>query len=340
MRRSDRTAHAGVAALMPLLAVSLFVVVVGAVRQAVELADLQVDAATAFVCPMHPEHTAGNEGSCPICGMALVPAAPFDVRDYRMDFRTVPPGVTPGEKAMLRFGIFHPGTGQRVTRFETVHEQRYHLFVISQDLEYFRHIHPEQQRDGTWSVDVVLPKAGYYKVLSDFFPGLGSAQFIARPLVTAGYDGDLVASSARLVPDTAPTKVVDDVTATVSYSPSTFVAGQWGHLTFHLTDTASGRPITDLQSYLGAMGHTLIMSEDMVHYVHSHPINLLPGSGDDGPPEFLIPPGTDLETLRGGPDVTFEGLIPTPGRYRAWAQFRRHDRVYTFPFTFEATGAE
>ena len=57
--------------------------------------------------------------------------------------------------------------------------------------------------------------------------------------------------------------------------PPTFVAGLYGHLNFHLTDTATGRPITDLQTYLGAFGHTLIMSEDMVDYVHSHPLDIL-----------------------------------------------------------------
>ena len=46
-------------------------------------------------------------------------------------------------------------------------------------------------------------------------------------------------------------------------------ANFYGHITFHLKDTASGRPVTDLQTYLGAFGHTLIMSEDMVDYVHS-----------------------------------------------------------------------
>jgi len=97
-----------------------------------------------------------------------------------------------------------------------------------------------------------------------------------------------------------------------------------------------GRPITDLQTYLGAFGHTLIMSEDMVDYVHSHPLDILAMPDDDGgPPVFLIPPGADLEKLRGGPDVTFEGLMPKPGTYRAWTQFRRNDKIHTFAFTFK-----
>jgi hypothetical protein len=127
---------------------------------------------------------------------------------------------------------------------------------------------------------------------------------------------------------------VEDITATLSYDPPAFSAGVYGHLNFHLTDSASGRPITDLQTYLGAYGHTLIMSEDMVDYVHSHPLDILAMPNDDGIPKFVIPPGADLERLRGGPDVTFEGLMPRPGMYRAWTQFRRNDKIHTFAFTF------
>ena len=177
------------------------------------------DQETAWVCPMHPDYTMDVAGKCPRCGMDLVRAAPFDVRDYHLDFRTVPAVVKAGQTAKLLFRIFHPGTGEAIKKFEIVHERQYHLFVISQDMEYFQHIHPEEQPDGTWTIDVTLPKAGYYKVLSDFMPSGGASQFIARPLVTAGYTGDLAADSAHLVPDTVNTKTVDDITATLAYDP-------------------------------------------------------------------------------------------------------------------------
>ena len=187
--------------------------------------------ATAWVCPMHSDYTADVAGTCPRCGMALVHAAPFDVRDYDLDFGTVPPVVKVGEKATLRFRILHPGTGEVVKKFEVVHERQYHLFVISQDMEYFQHVHPQEQADGTWTIDVTLPKPGYNKVLSDLLPSGGSSQFIARPLVTAGYSGDLVADSAHLTPDRVATKIDGDITATVTYDPQQFVVGQYGHIT-------------------------------------------------------------------------------------------------------------
>jgi hypothetical protein len=294
---------------------------------------------TAFLCPMHPDFTLDVEGKCPRCGMALVRAAAYDVRDYKLEFRTIPAVVVAGKKATLHFKVSHPGFNAVIEKFEVVHDRKYHLFVISQDMEYFQHIHPEQRPDGTWTIDVTLPKPGYYKVLSDFLPAGGSTQFIARPLVTATYAGDLAADSAHLVPDTAFRKAVDDLTAEVSFDPPTFVAGLYGHLNFRLTDTGTGRPVTDLQTYLGAFGHTLIMSEDMVDYVHSHPIDIS-ASDENGPKQFMLPPDADPEKLRGGPDVTFEGLIPKPGRYRAWTQFRRNGKLYTFATTFSVGASE
>jgi hypothetical protein len=131
---------------------------------------------------------------------------------------------------------------------------------------------------------------------------------------------------------------VGDTTAKVTYDPPEFQIALYGHMTYFLTDTASGKPITDLQTYLGAFGHTLIMSEDMEDYVHSHPLDILALPDDDGgPPQFLIPPGADLEKIRGGPEVTFEGLMPKPGLYRAWTQFRRNDQVRTFAYTFHVS---
>ena len=292
-----------------------------------------------WMCPMHPDYTATADGRCPRCGMALVRGDPFDVRDYGLDLHTDPPVVRAGERARLRFAVFRPGSSELIRRFEVVHEKPYHLFVVGQDMEHFEHIHPQQQRDGTWSIEVRLPRAGYYKVLSDFVPGGGAAQLIARPLVTAGYGGDMIGDSARLVSDSVLTKTVDDVTATLSFDPPTFVAGLYGHLNYRLTDAVTGRPIADLQPYLGAFGHTLVLSEDGLSYVHAHPLNIRDTPDDGGLPVFLIPPDADLEALRGGPDVTFDGLIPKPGRYKAWTQFRRNDRIYTFAFAFEAVAA-
>jgi hypothetical protein len=111
-------------------------------------------------------------------------------------------------------------------------------------------------------------------------------------------------------------------------------------MNFYLTAASTGQPVADLQTYLGAFGHSLILSEDMVEYVHSHPIDLTSSFDEEsGPMLFMIPMGVDPETLRGGPEITFDGLMPKAGRYRSFTQFRWRDEIHTFAYTFDVIDA-
>ena len=55
---------------------ALLVLAAGAVVLAGVVASRAPGAGSAWVCPLHPEARASAPGSCPICGMALVPLAP------------------------------------------------------------------------------------------------------------------------------------------------------------------------------------------------------------------------------------------------------------------------
>lgn len=277
------------------------------------------EAPTGWFCPMHPDVTASGPGKCRKCDMQLVAGNPFDTREYLLDISTSPVAVEPGRPFTLQLAVRHPNTGTIMRTFEEVHEKKFHLFVISQDMTHFQHIHPELAADGSWTIEVTIPTAGYYRVLADFLPAGGSPQFLGRPLVTAGFEEDLLAQAPELTPDTSEPKTVDGITATVSLDPEKLLAGQYGHITYRLTDAATGEPVTNLQPYLGAFGHTLVLSEDMLDVVHSHPS---PG------------PGNDITQGAGGPQVTFEGYLPRPGLYRAWTQFLRNGRLSTFSYSF------
>ena len=85
-------------------------------------------------------------------------------------------------------------------------------------------------------------------------------------------------------------------------------------LLFRLADR--GQPVTDLEPYMGAMGHCAIISQDTGMFLHCHP-------------EQLYPPKPDG---RGGPDLAFHTEFPAPGLYKIWGQFRRGGRVIVAPF--------
>lgn len=44
------------------------------------------------------------------------------------------------------------------------------------------------------------------------------------------------------------------------------------NLDFAAFDAATGKPATDLQNYLGELAHFVIISEDLVDFVHAHPM--------------------------------------------------------------------
>ena len=276
---------------------------------------------TAWFCPMHPDVTSAEAGQCRKCGMTLVAGRPFDTRDYPLEIGITPRAVKAGAPFRMRFEIRHPTSGATVRNFELVHDRRFHLFVVSHDMQAFQHVHPEQQADGAWTLDVTVPKPGAYRVLSDFLPTGGAPQLQARTLVTGDFTGDLRFQDARLEVDTSWRKTAGTLTAELKFDPARLIAGQYGHLAFTLTDSATGAPATDLQPYLGAFGHAFILSEDLRDSVHSHP------------PEWRD--GREISSGFGGPEVMFEGYMPRPGRYRVWAQFLRRGELVTIPFTFE-----
>lgn len=275
-------------------------------------------ALAAYLCPMHPDVVARTAGACPKCGMALALADPFDAREFIVDVHARPAAPVAGRQAGLRLTVREPSTRAIVHDFVEVHEKPYHLFVVSQDLEHCDHVHPQQQADGSYFIDVTLPKPGYYRLYSDFLPLGGTPQVVPGVLVTAGATEGLASARARLVPDVVFTRTAGGMRVTLTLPADGLVAGRDEKLQYHVTDAATGAPASDIEPYLAAFGHTLVLSEDTLHYVHAHPVEILPEAG---------------AAARGGPDLTFKALLPKAGRYRLWTQLKRRGVVSTVAFT-------
>ena len=273
-----------------------------------------------YACAMHPDVMSDKPGKCPKCAMTLVRTRRPEMAEYEVKLATTPAVVKPGKKFRLSFLISHPKTRELVKEFNIVHDKPFHLFVVSQDLTYFAHIHPQQQADGGFTIETMVPKAGSYIIYCDIFPVGGMPQVAHLNLITAGFDGDLFSSQAQLEPDKILTKTLDGVRFELTLNPPEPIGGRPATLKYHLTDEKTGGPVTDLQPYLGAWGHTLILSEDVSDYIHSHPTE-------------MIPDGVDRTRIFGGPDASFDAFFPRPGRYRVWSQFQRQGKLITVVFT-------
>jgi len=140
--------------------------------------------------------------------------------------------------------------------------------------------------------------------------------------------------------------------------PSPIVAGQDVMLHFQVRN-AKGVPVKDLQPYLGAMGHCVILSNDTNLYLHSHPLGadgkmagMDHSMGDmkmDGM-KMDAPKSPDAKTGAikldkpdsGGPNVMFHTNFPKAGLYKVWGQFQHQDRIITASFVVDVepgTGA-
>ncbi|HYL39649.1 MAG TPA: heavy metal-binding domain-containing protein, partial [Bryobacteraceae bacterium] len=274
-----------------------------ATRKAVEAATLQ-EGALEYICPMDPDIRSKTPGVCSRCGMKLVAGVPV-LREYPVRVSTRPAALKPGEKIQLNFAVGDPETLKPIRDFEIVHEKLFHLFVISQDLSFFAHEHPEMQADGSFQIDWVFPKPGMYRVLSDFYPAAGTPQLVERTLLVPGLGFKLAA--AKLDADVGA-KESENLEVELSTDPREPVAGMKTLLFFRL------RPNQGLEPLLGAMGHMLAASSDLIDLIHTHPVQVT---------ESTSGPYTDIQ---------FNVIFPRAGVHRVWVQFQRKGVVNTVAF--------
>lgn len=266
------------------------------------------DRAETFWCPMHPDVRSADAGKCPLCAMDLVPIPPPKVGEYKLDVhadRDRRSGTIRG----LRFAVREPDTSAVVESLQVVHEKTFHLFIISRDLRFFDHVHPERRDDGSYELRQALP-VGEYMLIADFLPVGGTSQMVQRAIVSGR--PAFAAAAAPGAGEIVHTAAADGLRVTLEAGP--MVAGKEVLLTFSVAEAQTGAPVTDLQPYLGAPAHMLIVRADLSDAIHAHP----------------------EEVATRGPTVSFHPLVPAAGDYKLWIQFQRAGRVVTVPFVLRA----
>jgi hypothetical protein len=219
--------------------------------------------------------------------------------EYPLGLTLTPRAPRAGDRATLTFRVKNPKTGGAVNQFEVIHEKLFHMFVVSQDLEYFVHDHPAPAGGGVFRYLGVLPKPGMYRVLADFYPSSGTPQLTAKTIFVPG--GTL--ATPHLAADRGA-KHAANMDVELVTEPKEPIAGMKTLLFFRV------KPGDGLEQYLGAWGHMLTASDDLIDMIHTHP--------------FLAD---------GGPQIQFNVIFPRARTYRLWVQFQRKGVVNTASFT-------
>jgi hypothetical protein len=252
-----------------------------------------------YICPMDRDVNSAKPGVCPRCGMKMTPGDREPV-EYPVDMAVKKAGRKADSR--LEITVRDPRTHRSVIGFLPVHEKLFHLFVVSEDLEFFVHEHPVLGKDGRFRIDIGFPRGGLYRAFGDFYPDGGSPQTVVKSIVQPG------GQPAAWITHDDLAKQPSNLRVELTTVPPQPAPGVKTMLFFRVS------PAEGLEPYLGAWGHLFTASDDLIDLIHTHPF-----------------------AAEGAPEIQFNVIFPRARTYRVWAQFQRNGAVSTARFDVPVT---
>lgn len=264
---------------------------------------------------------------------------------YAVDVKPAAP-LQAGKPATLLFAI-KDSQGVPVKNLETVHESAMHVLIVSKDLSWFADEHPAIQADGTFKLAFAFPAPGEYVLFHDFTPPAAGQQIVQVPVTVPGQ----AAAPVALKVDTDKPKLIEGYSVKFS-TKGPLRTEEESELVFEITK--DGQPVMDLQPHAGAMGHIVVISQDLksVVHTHSHEESEEAGHSHGGKGESGGEHGGKGEggehgghgakpaaAASSGPDIRFHAHFQAPGLYKGWAQFQTKGKNLTVPFVMDVKAA-
>jgi hypothetical protein len=200
----------------------------------------------------------------------------------------------PGVRETLAFRVVDR-EGLTVRDFDVEHERAMHVIAVRRDLTGYQHVHPRRTADGGWAVDVAFPEPGPHRVYADFAAD-GNPHTLAADL---DVEGDY-----RATPLPGPAR-----SAAAGDGYEATVTADGGERRY--TVNRDGRPVDDLEPYLGARGHLVALREDDLEFQHVHP----------------------KDAATEGREIAFDVALEGAGSHRLFLQFKHDGKVRTAAFT-------
>lgn len=187
-----------------------------------------------------------------------------------------------------------------VLEYEVRHEKELHLIAVRRDFGDYRHLHPQFAGTGGWLVPDLSLSPGGWRLYADFQPKDGEP--------TVSHDDIVVPGTAKPVPETPESQ-----TATVD-GYQVVITADGPRLEFQVSRRDA---LINLEPYLGAYGHLVVLRETDLKYLHVHP--------EKSSPTEAIP---------------FDVEVPTAGRYHLYLDFKVDDVVRTAHFVLDLDGGD
>lgn len=220
--------------------------------------------------------------------------------------------VVPGTPVTYSFTI-NDNQNRIIKDFKVEREKLLHLIVVRKDLTEFQHVHPTfDSNSGKFTIsDLTFPSAGEYRLFADFAPQCGPIDAEGSPL-PLNKSEDIrvkgVYNPITLGADSM-TNTIDGYVINLNTKPHPLTKGA-NMFTFAVSQ--NGKPVTNLEDYLGALGHAVILKEGTLDYIHTHALEGASSSQN----------GT----------INFHVEFPSAGKYKVFMQFQRNGTVETSQF--------
>lgn len=247
-------------------------------------------------------------------------------RGYDVQVTSDTRNIRPGQTTKISYKIVNDKK-EVLKDFTVAHEKLMHFILVRKDLQNFQHLHPEfNQQTGEFTVNVNFPSDGPYRLFPDFTPTPENPQKLP---VTVSYDvnvGDQTKYKAQpLTVDTATSKTSEGLTIDY-YFGNTPQAGAQLDYGLTISDPKINEQV-QLESYLGAMGHGVIIKENTLDFIHTHAAGM-----DMGAMEGMS--AAEHAGHVGEPDtVDFSATFPEAGKYKIFTQFQVKGKVITSDYT-------
>ena len=211
------------------------------------------------------------------------------------------------------------------------HGHMMHLFLIRMPaLDQVYHLHPDQTATAFFGMDLPSLPAGDYKIFADIVHENGLEE-------TAIGETSLTAIQGKpLSGDDAGGSGATDLGNGYSMvwqrdAEGPVKAKELTAFTFAIKGP-DGKPVGDLEPYMGMGGHAEFVKRDATVFAHVHPTGSVSmASVAVASPTAMVA----MHEMNPGASVSFPYGIPTPGQYRIFVQMKRAGKVETGAFDLE-----
>lgn len=289
--------------------------------------------ASEYSCPMNCEKGKiyDQPGSCPVCNMDLEPvkaAVAANKAEYFTAFVATPSQLEAGKPGMLSFMPKMKGNESAPVPLDLVHEKKMHLILVSDDLSWFDHVHPEYQPNGAYDIKVLgkgekftqgrgqdemrFETGGKYWAFTDYKPLGALNQVNKTEIMVAGEPAKPVAYTQEKM-----TATVDGYTLSMEagHHGGGFTTGSQQHIPVTIKQGGKAVDPAAFENYLGEKAHLVLVELASKEFVHTHP-------------------------MATGGKLDIHTTFSKPGTYRGWLQFQTDGKIHTADFVLKVAPGE